>query len=107
MAEEITKELDSLKRDIAQLRKDISGLASAVKDVASEKVESARSGARGRLSETWEDVERRFTDAMGTGKEAFHTAEQKIGQHPTASVLTAFGAGFLIAKLLSMGGERR
>ena len=107
MAEEtISKELDALKNDIAQLRKDIAGLATAVKDVASDRVAGAKASARGRISETWDDVERRFNDAVGSGKEAYHTAEQKISQHPTASVVTAFGIGFLIAKLLDMG-ERR
>lgn len=106
MAEEISKELDTLRHDIAQLRKDIAGLATAVKDVAADKAADAKAGVRGRARGAWEDVERKFTETLGQSKEAYHDAEEKISQHPTASVVTAFSIGFLIAKLLELG-ERR
>jgi hypothetical protein len=32
--------------------------------------------------------------------------QTQIGQHPTASLFTAFGIGFIVAKLLDTGGKR-
>ena len=40
------------------------------------------------------------------GKATFNKAEQQLGEHPVGGVLTAFGIGFIIAKLLDVGGRR-
>ena len=106
MAEEIRKELDALKNDIAQLRKDIAGLTSAVKDVAADKVEEGKAQAKERVTNAWEDLERKLDDVLGQGRDTVRDVEQKIGEHPTGSLLTAFGVGFIIAKLLDAGGRR-
>lgn len=107
MAEDsIRKEMDALKADIAKLREDIAGLTSAVKGAASEKVAGARAQAEERIRGTWEDLEQRFEDFLSQGQATFSKAEHQVGEHPVGSVLTAFGIGFIIAKLLSLG-ERR
>ncbi len=106
MAEEIRKEVDALKNDIAQLRKDIAGLTSAVKDAAVDKVDETKAQARDKIHTAWESLEGKLNEALGQGREGAHHVGQKIGEHPAASVLAAFGVGFLIAKLLDLG-ERR
>ncbi len=106
MAEEIRKEVDALKNDIAQLRKDIAGLTSAVKDAAADKVDEGKAQARDKIHTAWEALEGKLDEALGQGREGVRHVEQKIGEHPTASVLAAFGVGFLIAKLIDLG-ERR
>ena len=102
----IRKEMDALKADIAQLREDIVGLSSAVKGAASENVAGVKAQAEERMHQAWEDIERRLQDLLSEGKATFNTAEQKVGEHPVGSVLTAFGIGFVIAKLLDVGGRR-
>ncbi len=106
MAEEIRKEVDALKSDIAQLRKDIAGLTTAVTDAAADKVDETKSQARDKFNGVWENLESKLDAALGQGRDGVRNVEQKIGEHPTGSVLAAFGVGFLIAKLLDMG-ERR
>jgi len=102
----IRKEMDALKADIAQLREDIVGLTGAVKGAASENMAGAKAQTEERMHQAWEDIERRLQDLLSEGKATFNTAEQKVGEHPVGSVLTAFGIGFVIAKLLDVGGRR-
>ncbi len=107
MAEDqIRKELDALKKDIAQLRKDISGLTDAVKTVAGEKIDETKSQARQRANSTVEDIEGKIEELLEQGSGVAKKAEQQISEHPGTSLLTAFGVGFIVAKLLD-GGERR
>lgn len=102
----IRKELDALKDDIAQLREDIVGLTTAVRDVASDKAGKARSDTKEGLRNAWEDLERKLDEVIDQGKTTMGDVQTQIGQHPTGSLLTAFGIGFIVAKLLDSGGRR-
>ena len=46
------------------------------------------------------------TLAFTEGRSTFNKAERKMSEHPGGSVLTAFGMGFIIAKLLGIGKRR-
>ena len=102
----IRREMDALKADIAKLREDIVGLTSAVKGAASENVAGAKAKAEERVHKAWSEIEQRLEDLLTEGKATFNKAEQQVGEHPVGSVLTAFGIGFIIAKLLDSGGRR-
>jgi ElaB/YqjD/DUF883 family membrane-anchored ribosome-binding protein len=102
----IRKEMDALKADIAKLREDIVSLTSAVKGAASENVSDAKDRAEERMHKAWSDIEERLEGLLNEGKATFNKAEQQVGEHPVGSVLTAFGVGFIIAKLLDVGGRR-
>ncbi len=107
MAEDqIRKELDALKSDIAQLRDDIGNLTEAVKSVASEKIDETKAQTRARAGSALEELEARLEDLLAQGSGAARKAEQQISEHPGTSLITAFGVGFIVAKLLE-GGERR
>lgn len=102
----IRKELDALKADISQLREDIAGLTSAVRGAASEKVQQTRDDTQERLRGAWEDLERKLDETLEQGRAAMGDVEARIAQHPGGSLLTAFGVGFIVAKLLDLGGRR-
>ena len=102
----IRKEIDELKADLARLREDIAGLTDAVKGVASERVNDARDKATDSAREAWEDVARRLDALASQGREAVDQVGQKVGEHPAGSLMAAFGMGFVIAKLLDVGGRR-
>ena len=107
MAEDtIRKELDALKNDIAQLREDISNLTRAVGKVAADKAQETRSEAEEKARDTWEEIEDKLNDLLEEGKETVSGMEQQISRHPGGSLLTAFGIGFIIARLLDGGGRR-
>ena len=102
----IRKEMDALKADIAKLREDIVGLSGAVKDAAGENVAGAKARAEESVHKAWVDIEKRLESILNEGKATFNKAEQKVEEHPMGSVLTAFGIGFIIAKLLDVGSRR-
>ncbi len=107
MADEtIRKELDALKNDIAQLREDITNLTRAVGKVASQKAQETRSQAEEKARDAWEEIEEKLNGILEEGKETVSGMEKQIAQHPGGSLLTAFGLGFIIARLLD-GGNRR
>jgi ElaB/YqjD/DUF883 family membrane-anchored ribosome-binding protein len=93
MAEsELEKELEKLRTDLTQLRADVAELTKVVKDIGVGKAESAKAALRERLDE-----------ARSRGKTAVEDLEEEVQQHPYGSLLTAFGAGFIIAKLMQHG----
>lgn len=107
MAEEpIRKELDAIKDDISRLREDIAALTDAVKDVAAERINDTKSRTQQTAQGTWEELEDKLEEVLQQGREGVDSVEQEIHQHPGGSLLTAFGLGFIIAKLLDVGGRR-
>ena len=107
MADEpIRKERDALKADIAQPRQGVLGLTAAVRDVASDKAQKTRADTQERLRGAWDDLERKLDEAIDQGKATMGDVQNQVGQHPAGSLLTAFGVGFIVAKLLDSGGKR-
>jgi ElaB/YqjD/DUF883 family membrane-anchored ribosome-binding protein len=102
----IRKELDALKADIAQLRGDIAALTAAVRDEASDKVHKTKAETEERVRGAWADLEEKLDEVLEQGRSTVGDLETRVGQHPTGSLLTAFGVGFIVAKLLELGGRR-
>jgi ElaB/YqjD/DUF883 family membrane-anchored ribosome-binding protein len=103
--ESVRRELDALKADIAQLREDIAGLTTAVRETASTKAQKTRDDAQEKLRSAWEDVEHKLNETIEQGRSTLGDVETRVGQHPAGSLLTAFGVGFIVAKLLDIGGR--
>jgi ElaB/YqjD/DUF883 family membrane-anchored ribosome-binding protein len=107
MADEaLRKDLDALKADIAKLREDMAGLSDTMRAAAGEKVAGAKERVQERARQAREELGERVDTAMGQGRRLVDEVDQQIGQHPFSSLLTAFGLGFVIAKLLDIGGRR-
>lgn len=107
MAEDpIRKELDTLKADIAQLRQDIAGLTTAIRDQATSQAQKTKAETQERLRGAWEELEHKFDEVLEHGRSTVGDLEECVGQHPTGSLLTAFGVGFIVAKLLDLRGRR-
>jgi len=98
-------EMDALKADVALLREDILSLTDALKGNASESARAGQAKTRERFQDVWEEFEKRFEDVVDGGRSTLDLAEQKVSEHPTGSILTAFGLGYIIAKVLD--GARR
>ena len=107
MAEsELQKQMDDLKSDLKSLKSDMAELAKILKDLGIGKAHNARSSIEEELDMGREELRRRWEEARKRGKKTMDDLEGDIGQHPFSSVLTAFGIGFIIAKLMEFGGRR-
>jgi len=91
--EQINKEVDQLKNDIAALRADMSSLVKTLKDVGIDKGREYYDQATDRAHQASDTVRKRANDTYSAvGKE--------VEEHPLTSVLTAFGTGFVVGMLL-------
>ena len=102
-SDELRKDLDRLKADLDTLRSDIGEVAGALRDLGAERWHGARDSAEDELRRAREVLERRADEARARGREARDAAERQVSEHPLGSLLTAFGVGFALAKLLDMG----
>jgi ElaB/YqjD/DUF883 family membrane-anchored ribosome-binding protein len=102
---ELQKQMDELKADIRALKTDMADLGKILKDLGVEKVHNARSSFEDDLEIGREELRRRWNEARARGQKTVDDLENEIGQRPFSSVLTAFGIGFMIAKLMDLGGR--
>lgn len=97
--EDIRKELEVVKGDIAKLRADIAELAGMLKDEGAKRIDDTRET----VQEELEAQRERFREALGRARERGRTAadevELHIAEHPLGSLLTAFGVGYVMAKM--------
>lgn len=89
MATDTEKEMNQIKSDIAELRKDFAALTSTLKTEAGDK---ARRGYQ-RAREAGEE-------AQDYARAGAREVESHIEERPFTSVLSAFGIGFIIGKLM-------
>jgi ElaB/YqjD/DUF883 family membrane-anchored ribosome-binding protein len=102
----LQQELDTLKEDVAKLRTDVQSLTKALKDLGLEKVQGVRSTLAEEILAARGELQRRVGHARDYGRRAVDSLEEEIGEHPLPSLLGAFGIGFVLARLLDIGGRR-
>ncbi len=106
---DVNAELAALKADLAQLRGDMASLLEAVRVEGGERASSAKAQASEAIHERIDKLDREFRETLGKaqeqGKAAVDEVEGNIRKHPIATVLAAFGIGFVLAKLFDQGGR--
>lgn len=103
---QVREEIDSLKDDIARLRQDISQLAGAVRSAGSERTQEARSSLDDEIRQAREHLQDKLDQAREYGQGRAREVGERTGEHPFTTIGAAFGIGFLIGKLLDVGGRR-
>ena len=116
MPEEIPdKELNELKEDIARLREEIAALAAGLKASPDAKPAGAQNedsrGANGHENKeedhgAWEDLLRKLDSSRGQGEKVIRSLAAEVERHPLASVIAAFGLGYIIASLWRKEGKQ-
>jgi ElaB/YqjD/DUF883 family membrane-anchored ribosome-binding protein len=99
-------ELRMLKEDLAVLRADVADLSGTLRDYAASRGEGIRSNLQHEVRMRRERLKERMADARVQGAKTVEEMEESIGQHPIASVATALGVGFVLAKLMDVGSRR-
>ena len=101
MAEsELSREMETLRADLAKLRADFAGVTDALKEAGQKKAETAREGLADLLKSLRDELGGVLDQARDKGKRSVETVGHQIEERPLASLLTAFGVGFILAKLL-------
>ena len=95
----VQDEIQTLKDDISKLRSDVTDLVGMLKDLGLQKVHKTRENIEGELHEQREKLRAEFNRAKARGSDAVDEFEQQVGLHPLGSLLTAFGIGYIIARL--------
>lgn len=104
MAEtDLKKEMEQLRADLAALRTDVADLAKAVKKVGVDKAEAAKESVEDDLRKYRDVLYDKLNEAKSRGYEAKDKMDEQIATHPYGSLLTAFGVGFIFAKLMNLG----
>jgi hypothetical protein len=99
-------EMDSLKADIARLREEFARLASGGNkfsdvhaDEPSETAQTAGPAANDNGHGAWADLLHKLDSSRMRGGKVINDLEAEIKKHPLVSIATAFGLGYVIAKL--------
>ncbi len=106
MASSTETELETLKADFAALNRTVSDLANDVRSLLAALVKDGEEKTRSSVHDSVEGLKQRLDDIRSGGQHYVDAAENQIGQHPYTSLLTAFGIGFIVAKLLDWGRPR-
>jgi ElaB/YqjD/DUF883 family membrane-anchored ribosome-binding protein len=93
----ITGSVQELKDGVVQLRDDLSTLAGTVVDAGKSGVEAVKQTA----ADAVEGVKSGLNSLKDQGTQSVQAVGQKMGDHPLATTLIAFAAGFLAAKFMS------
>ena len=91
--QDVDKEMNQLRSDVAELREDMAALVKTMKDAGVEQGHHFYDRAQERARETGEAVRER-------AHEAYNAVGREVEERPLTSVLAAFGTGFVVGMLL-------
>jgi ElaB/YqjD/DUF883 family membrane-anchored ribosome-binding protein len=97
------QELDAVKEHVAALRTELAALTTHIKGLGSAKLGQAQSAGSLKIEELSADLQRAADALRQQGQASVAQLEDMIREKPLISLLAAFGAGVLLARLL----ERR
>lgn len=90
----------TLRDDLERLREDIASLKTTLAGLGKRGAAEARAAADAKLDELHDELERLAGDLPRRGQDTIAGIEQRVRDHPVASLLTAFGIGMILSRLL-------
>lgn len=102
----VDDEIQALREDLALLRSDVSDLSGTLRDLAGSRASGVSESVQQEIRETRDRLRQKIAQARHQGVRAVEEVEESIGSHPLASVATAVGVGFVLAKLMDLGSRR-
>lgn len=112
-AVDIKEELDALKDNYAEFLRDHAELAAMVAQLTSEKIDgsdnealkTARDNIK-KIRDKLSDIHFRISSTVNSRKEDVERLKEHIERNPLTTVIAAFAFGYLIARILGLGGRR-
>jgi ElaB/YqjD/DUF883 family membrane-anchored ribosome-binding protein len=99
-ASKADQELDAVKEHIQSLRTELATLTTHIKGLSSAKLEQAQLAGGLKIEELGAELQRAADAVRQQGQASVAQLENTIKEKPLLSLLAAFGAGLLIARLL-------
>ena len=93
-------DVNALRKDIEALRSDLESLAKNIKSLGEGKIQQASALGTAKIDGLRSEIERRVDDLREQGRESVATLERTVQEKPLMTLLAAFGAGMLMARLL-------
>ncbi|OBS10942.1 DUF883 family protein [Acidihalobacter prosperus] len=106
MADSPKDEINVIREDLGKLRQDVAELTRALKDVAASRADDARAQVKAGVAEARERLKQQASQAGEQGREYYDAIEKQVSERPLTSLLISFGIGFVLAKLVDLGGRR-
>lgn len=106
MADTPKDEMNVIREDLGKLRQDVAELARALKDLAAGRADTARTQFKAGVSEARERLKQQANQAGEQGREYYDAFEKQMSERPLTTLFVSFGIGFVVAKLLDIGGRR-
>jgi len=100
MAEKMNSDVDALRDDLNALRSDLAQLAQHVRTLTSDSAAEAKANAGARLDDLGRRIEEAVADLQQQGERSSAMLRQNVQDRPLVSVLTAFGIGLLLGRLI-------
>jgi ElaB/YqjD/DUF883 family membrane-anchored ribosome-binding protein len=94
------QELDAVKDHIQALRSELATLTTHIKGLSSAKLEQAQTAGTLKFEELSADLQRAADAIRQQGQASIAQFENTVREKPLISLLAAFGAGVLVARLL-------
>jgi ElaB/YqjD/DUF883 family membrane-anchored ribosome-binding protein len=100
---DVKKEMEQLRADLAALRNDVADLTKALKNAGANKAESVKDSIEEDLDMYRKIFREKLDEARSRGYEVKEKVDDQITTHPYTSLMTAFGVGYVLAKLFHLG----
>jgi ElaB/YqjD/DUF883 family membrane-anchored ribosome-binding protein len=112
-SDHLVEELGSLKKDYAKLLADHAELAAMVEKLAADKDDASNNDATQNIRDEADKIRDRVNElhskissTVSSREEDIERVKDHIGRHPLTTVMAAFAFGYLIARILGLGGRR-
>jgi ElaB/YqjD/DUF883 family membrane-anchored ribosome-binding protein len=97
-AHETSMNFDALADDLAALRRDFVAMMAQLKSGA---IDEASEAAESTLGKLGDQASNAYDKARSQGRDSAKMIGRQIEEHPLASLLIAFGAGFVASRFLA------
>jgi ElaB/YqjD/DUF883 family membrane-anchored ribosome-binding protein len=95
-----SSDVDTLRADIEALRNDVAAVTKSLGDLARKRADGVKDAAWSQAEHMRDEFGNIVDDLSTRGRQQVDRLEKEVADRPLFSLITAFGVGLLIGKLL-------